>query len=560
MKKTIRLLLVITSMSLLVAATNIPNIQITGVKKEIAANVQARLTEFAQEKPLSSQPDEELRIQVAKALEPYGYFMPQIRIPSRQPLQVIIVPGPQVFITSVTIDIQGEGANDPVIRKTIAEFPIKQGDPLNSVQYEEAKQTILNTAEHQGYLRASFEKSEVLVDPQYNTAHITLIFHTGMQFYFGQVQFDPTYISPDLLRRYVPFRYGQPYSTDQILALNNQLAASGYFQSVSVKPQLNNHRYIPVDVHLQPVSRINYSFGIGYGTDTGPRGRLGYHVVPVNRAGHKFNAFALGSVNENSLQAQYVIPGTNPITDQYSLTTNLSNLNYDSGSSNALLASLAQQHIKPRYQRTLSLNGLYERFSYTFEPKEEKTTFFPKAIFTWRNTQDNLFSPSGYNITINGLGASRAVLSDISFVQASINLKAALTVDPIRTRFYFHSIQGITQINDINQMPLSLAFLLGGSENLKGYSYNTIGPGKILTFNGIEIQKETVTNWYLIGFLDSGDVYRPTPKNLKNDVGIGLMWVSPVGPIKIGVAQAVDRHFNRSEKRPRLVINMGPDL
>lgn len=50
-------------------------------------------------------------------------------------------------------------------------------------------------------------------------------------------------------------------------------------------------------------------------------------------------------------------------------------------------------------------------------------------------------------------------------------------------------------------MPLSLAFLLGGSDNLKGYSYNSLGPGKILTYNGFEIQKETVDHWYFVVFL-----------------------------------------------------------
>jgi len=119
----------------------------------------------------------------------------------------------------------------------------------------------------------------------------------------------------------------------------------------------------------------------------------------------------------------------------------------------------------------------------------------------------------------------------------------------------------MTQISNIDNLPLSLAMLLGGADNLKAYSYNSIGPGKILSFLSMEVQKETFSKWYLIGFLDSGDVYNPSQKLFKYDAGIGLMWVSPVGPIKVGVAQAVDNHFQRIEGRnPKLVINMGPDL
>ncbi len=82
-----------------------------------------------------------------------------------------------------------------------------------------------------------------------------------------------------------------------------------------------------------------------------------------------------------------------------------------------------------------------------------------------------------------------------------------------------------------------------------------------MTYGGIELQKETFKNWYVLGFVDAGDVYSPTPKLFQYDAGVGLMWVSPVGPIKIGVAQPVTKRFQRVPGRnPKLVINMGPDL
>ena len=157
--------------------------------------------------------------------------------------------------------------------------------------------------------------------------------------------------------------------------------------------------------------------------------------------------------------------------------------------------------------------------------------------------------------------ANTALLSQVSLAQVAIDGKAAITLSPIRTRLYLHGIQGVTQVNNVNQIPLSVAQLLGGSGNLKGYNYNSLGPGKIITYGGVEIQKETFKKWYLVGFFDSGDVYQPSMSDFKYDVGIGLMWVSPVGPIKVGVAQAVTHNLNREQDRsPKLVINMGPDL
>jgi translocation and assembly module TamA len=419
----------------------------------------------------------------------------------------------------------------------------------------------MNAAEHQGYLHASFDKAEVLIDKEKDTSSITMIFNTGMQYFFGQIRFDPTYISPELLHRYVPFQFGQPYSTDQILALSDSLSGSGYFKSVSVKPADNGEQSIPVNVHLEPAARINYSLGLGYGTDTGIRGRAGMHVVPVNRLGHKFNAIALGSFNENSIQTQYIIPGKKPLVDQFEINSSLTNLHYDAGYSNSLLLSLAKRHNLPNFQRVLSINNLYERFNYSYQPKEEKFSFFPKASFTWLNKSEQLFSPNGYNVTVNGFIANRSLFSALNFAQTSVDAKAALTLEKLRTRLYFHSMYGITQIKDINQFPLSLALLLGGSTDLKGYDFKSIGPGKTLVYGGFELQKETKKNWYLIGFLDAGDVYDPDVRLLKKDVGIGVMWVSPIGPIKIEIAQRIEANFNQfSHKNPKLVINMGPDL
>jgi len=563
MNKKRRLILLILFLPWLIAAKTVADLQISGVKAKVEKNIQTRLNEIAQRRPLSSESDEEIKAHIAEAMYPYGYLKPLINFKrlGENKLTVSIHPGPRLLVTRLTVNIIGEGQDNPEINTVVHNLLIKEGKPFNSIKYDDSKQALMNAAEHEGYLHASFSKAEILIDKDSYTSSVTLIFETGPQYYFGQVRFDPTYISPELLHRFVPFKYGQPYSTEQVLAFNNALASSGYFKSVTVQPQLDGAKVIPMDVHLQRASRINYTLGVGYGTDTGPRGRAGLHISPVNRYGHKFNAMAIGSMTQNALQGQYIIPGQKPLIDQYEIIGNLGTLNYDSGYSKSALLSLAQRHNLPNFQRLLSLNGLYERFHYNLQPNAEKTTVFPKATFTWLNKSEQLFTPTGYKVSVNGLFANRAALSEISFAQASVDAKAALTLPSLRTRLYFHSIQGYTQINDVDKLPLSLALLLGGSDNLKAYSYNAIGPGKILTFASAEIQKETRDKWYLLGFFDSGDVYNPTPKNLKHDIGVGLMWVSPIGPIKIGVAQAIDNNFHRSQgKQPKLVISMGPDI
>lgn len=534
---------------------------ITGITGKVLANAEKRLNELQQLKPLKNYSQDDLRYQLIKSIQPYGYFSARITTRLKnQSLWVFVNPGPQMHIDSLKVKIEGEGFNNPELLKALNNLPIKQGDPLLTEQYNLAKQNIINAAENQGYLHGAFKKAEILIDEKQYRASVTLLFDTGPLYYFGQVQFDPTYIKPELLHRFIPFKYGQPYSTEKIVQLNDYLSGSGYFNSVLVKPEILENPKVPVFVHLQPVSKYSYSLGLGYGTDTGIRGRAGLHIVPLNRSGHKFNALAQGSFTQSALQAQYIVPGKNPVNDQYSLTGNFSNLNYNTGYSNAFLVSLAQQHHQNHFQRNFSINTLYESFHYTLQPTTNQFLFYPKSSFTLSNTKNQLFSPSGFKLTFNALGASKAILSEIDVGQVSLDAKAALMLEPFRLRFYAHTIQGITVVDNINQLPLSLALLLGGTDNLKALSFNSVGPGRYITYGGFEIQKEFIKNWYMIGFYDAGSVYKPQPKEVLYDVGGSVMWVSPIGPIKIGLAQAVNSRFQSTGNSPRVVISMGPDL
>lgn len=535
---------------------------INGASGKALANVEKRLDEVQQEKPLAKITPEELRLHVLNALQPYGYFRAQVsvNIVSAQKVIININLGSLTPISSLEIRITGEGADNPILQKTVKEITLRVGDPLVMPDYNKAKLSITNTAENLGYLKGTYSKSEVLIKDN-NTAQITLIFNTGPLFYFGQVQFNPSNINPKLLHRFVPFKEKQTYSTDQVLKLNNDLASSGYFSSVLVKPQITDaETTVPIEIHLEPVPKYSYSLGAGYGTDTGVRGRAGLYVTPVNEQGHKFNAIAQGSFTQNALQAQYLIPGSNPVTDQYNITGNFSNLNYTSGYSNAYLLSIGQQHNLDWYKRSLSLNALYEGFNYSQQPNSYEFMLYPKAKWTFSKTTSPLFSPTGYSISLTTLGASKALLSNNSFAQGSIDAKAAYMIKPLKLRLYAHTIQGATAINDITKLPLSLALLLGGTDNLKAFSFNSIGPGKIVSYGGFELQKEVVKNWYAIVFYDAGNVYKPSLRSTLYDAGAAVMWVSPVGPIKLGLAQEINQTFQRAGTNPRLVISMGPDL
>ena len=562
--------------------------RVMGLSGDVLDNTQKRLDAYIKQLPQPLNQHSLMTFRknapenILKAIQPYGYYKPKITsglsretfkpqlkswqtwIKKQHSFKQIIfyvIPGPQMKVTSLKIQISGPGKSNPNILSVVKNAPLKQGEPLLIENYNETKQQLFDAAEHAGYLKAVMSQSEVTIDLKKYTANVQLHLNTGIRYYFGKVTYSPILLSPQLLNRYIPFKAGAPYSTDEILHFNELLSGSGYFKRVTVNPDLNSNQFVPIDVHLVPRARRSYSFGLGFGTDTGPRGKAGISFIPVNAKGDKFYAFAQGSFKQNQLQTQYVIPGAQPDVDQTSLGARLFNLDYTSGHSSALQASIARIHNNKRLQRTLAVNALYEKYTYTDQPRESSFLFYPNASFSWIKTEDPLFSERGYNLNLKGMAGSKAVLSKTNFAQVAVDLKAATKFKPTRTRFYLHASQGYTAIKDINDLPLSLSFLLGGTENLKAYGFNSIGPGKNMTFASAEIQQETFKNWYLIGFHDIGNAYNNTPINFLRDVGAGLMWVSPVGPIKAGVAQAVDKNYKRiPNSKLKFFLKMGPDL
>ncbi len=598
-------LIFLGSLLLLTAAkqNKVPSIEVSGLNDAQKENVMNRLDDLYSHPSNHAITQEMLNHQVEEALMPYGYFEPRVTVrttPRNNSIQIHVILGPPLIIHDLKLKLVGPGRENPEIERTFRDLPLTPHTPFSSVTYEESKTHLLNAAEQQGYLNARFDEARVFIDKKTHRADITLIFNTQKRSYFSNIHFKTGKIRPtprlkneiplprlskilallspegnryspfssktipldeSLLYRYVPFKYGDPYSPDDIATLNSNLNGSGYFKSVDVKTNDTYGHYVPLNVELEPKSRFSYTISGGYGTDTGARGRFGLHIVPLNAAGHKLDVVGQGSSNQNAAQAKYTIPGKHPTHEQYNINGGFNNLNYVSGHSQSGRLSLVYQDIMPKYQRIFSLNGLQEAFRYDQQRATEKTIIYPKATLAWREVSDSLFSPSGFNVTVNGYAAARAVFSSLSVASLVLDIKGAYTIDLIRTRFYGHTMQGVTQVNDVYQLPLSLALLLGGPETLKGYSYNSIGPGKLLSYGGIEVQKETLDTWYIIAFIDKGTVFRPEPKLVQYDMGVGLMWRSPVGPIKMAIAQPTDSRLNAMPNTGiRFVVNMGPDI
>jgi translocation and assembly module TamA len=63
-------------------------------------------------------------------------------------------------------------------------------------------------------------------------------------------------------------------------------------------------------------------------------------------------------------------------------------------------------------------------------------------------------------------------------------------------------------------------------------------------------------NWFVAAFYDAGNAYNDSPDNIFSGAGVGIRWASPVGMVRVDVANALS-----DDDRPwRLHITFGPDF
>lgn len=548
-------------------AADVFQYQVTGLENPLLANVQARLKEeLPDPKDLTLKQlqawNEQVPDEIRKAIEPFGYFKPIIKTQLKQQgsqWQAIYVinPGPQLHITKVNISIVGEGSNNPKLQQLLIDLPIKEGQPFSATAYEQTKQRLFNGASELGYLDSQLVKHIVAVDRKHYTAIVTLQLDTGPRYYFGPVIFQQKTFNENFLHRYMKFSTGQPYSTAQLLKLQDALNTSGYFQNVWVNASspLDESYQIPINVKLAPRPAHQYTLGIGYGTDTGIRGLVGYEWRYVNQWGHKLSAVAQLSQIQNGMQIVYSIPGERPQTDQYNITLAALKNSFPQVSSFTNLLGISAINNRKYWQRTIFLNYQLEFFNYNGQPTQ--TTHLLTPGITWSHSRyDNVtFAHNGYRISFRLQGAAQYILSDNTFIQGEAQGKYIHGVGE-DGRMILRGDFGYSALSNGSKFPPSLLFYAGGTQSVRGYNYQSMGPGKNLMVGSAEYQHRIVGNFYGAAFFDVGNAFNGTPISLQQGAGLGVVWVSPVGPMELTFAKAL----SASKPTYQLQFTMGPDF
>ncbi|MGD9108161.1 MAG: BamA/TamA family outer membrane protein [Gammaproteobacteria bacterium] len=550
------------------------NVQVTGLEEPLSTNAVARLN--AIQKPVKDNltPDIIQKLfqkgtkEIRLAIQPFGYFKPSItkKLTSKNNVWTAyyyVNPGPPLHITTLHINIIGPGAHNQQLQQLLQKLRRKTGKIFSTKLYNNITNRLLEKAQENGYLRATFSKNQIIINQHQYTCAITLVFDTGPRYYFGLVTFSPSPLANSFLHRYVEFDSKTPFSYTKLIDLKDRLSGSGYFSSVT---SVTNHKnpkqkHIPVRINLKMNKNKAYKFGIGYGTVSGPRATIGFNWRWLNRTGDKLNLYTRVSATERNLVAQYIIPGKHPAKEQYAITGGIYKITPQQGES--FMQSLGVSYIRhyARWQQTISLEGQNEHYRVLDgQPKYHAKMLVPTISISHLTTNKIIDTSRGNRFTFTIRGASEDILSNVSFIQAIVKDKFIYTIWQ-DNRIVLRGRLGYTAGKKTAQLPVSKQFYTGGIDSVRGFGYNYLGPGKYLAVGSAELQRRIYKKIYGAVFYDKGNAMNKWDNmNLVHSYGVGIVWQTQLGALQIYVARASDENNRKNKHHYRLEFSLGPDL
>ncbi len=519
--------------------------------------------------------------EIRAVLEPHGYYRARVHSELTHGedgyyARYRVEPGEALRIGVLDVRVTGDGLTDPPIAALLADFPLRPGDVFEHERYETAKSRLTRLGAERGYLDATLTRHTVEVDLTAYTARVALHYDTGPRYRFGEVRFEPGHgLAPPLLARYVPFRPGEPYDGEQLAELRRGLIDSDYFQSIEITPQreLAVEREVPIVVKLVPRPPNKYTFGLGYGTDTGVRGRAGWERRQLNEAGHRLATELNASQVRSDVTARYLIPVRDPRTDQLSFNIGAIAEYPDTSDSRRISAGVAYTHAGGLWRLTegriagwRSTYGLsYERERWqTGEESGRTNLLLPNASWLYLDTDNRLVTTRGWRTQLDVRGANSGLVSDVTFGQARAQAKLIESLGA-RGRGTARLDLGGTWIEDFATLPSSLRFYAGGDQSVRGYAYNSLGPtdangdvtgGPYLLVGSLEYEHRLLARWGVAAFFDAGNALDDFSGPYYRGAGIGARWKSPVGLIRLDLAWAL----TPPERPWRVHFVIGPDL
>ena len=505
-----------------------------------------------------------LHDEVLAIVQAEGYYEPEITVTSKAPseVKVVLKPGRRTRVGSLDIQVEGEATQNRALRNIKQKFGMAVGAPFVSDDWQSGKSALLDAMKREGYLRARIARSSAQINAHAAEAKLTVVVDSGNRLAFGPLEIRglsryPARIIEDLRT----FRQGDAYTEVALQRFQKRLRDAGYFSAASALPDLialqedTNLQSVPITVVVEEMQRHRMVYGLGYSTDDGVRGQVGWQdrnlfglqmESSVVLSQRRQRAFANLRTPFDANNRYFGFGGRLERESESDVDTFKSNVYAGYGHREDTIdafTSLQLQQEETHFHNPTRHNGI-------------KALVLGKA-WTLQRFDSDLNPTRGYGVKFEISAASRKVVSDATFTRFYTSM-VGLRPLPSRSIWRNGTLVGRIEFGAVNShsiqnIPSDNLFRAGGIGSLRGYGYRSLGLNvnnsivgeRFLAIGSLEYQHRLTDMVSLGVFYDYGNV-----TNAWRDIdpvsgyGAGVQLRTPVGPVKLDIAygQAIHRY------------------
>ena len=499
-----------------------------------------------------------------------GFFSPEVDITQvsaasgRPSIVVVVEPGAPSVVAKTVFSFTGDINNsaDSGVQeqrqKIEQNWRLPPGQRFTQQTWDGAKTQALRDLVVRRYPAGRLAQSLADIDAPMRSANLSLTLDSGPLYRLGELQVSGIErYNPVLVPRLARLNPGDIYDQQALLLAQQRLAASGYFDSVTVfiNPD-DTPDAVPVQVQVREAKLQKVVLGVGASTDNGPRLSLEHTHLRV--PGTDWQAVSKLQLERKSpsLQTEWTaLPDVDnwrwqglariERIEDNRLITNSERLRFG----RFQLGDQIDRNIYVQFDRARVTGvGLAQADAVQVGNGSALSGNF---VWTGRYFDDQVFPSRGYGLGFE-LGGGVTLTEKRQPYLRSVG--RWLGFAPLSTgRIAMRAEAGAVLANGNAAIPSSALFRTGGDGTVRGYSLRdigvdhagVIGPGRYMTVASIEWQRPLrrnglPTEFENTFFMDVGAV-GDRPQDFKPAVGIGtgLRWKSPIGPLQIDLAYGV---------------------
>jgi outer membrane protein insertion porin family len=490
--------------------------------------------------------------------------------PNKQDISITVnvTEGERYVVSGVKLEGNYLGKEDE-FKSLVA---IKPGEPYNADHVAQTTKAFTDYFGNFGYAFANVE-ARPEIDRTNNRVAFVLLAEPSRRAYVRRINIGGNNRTRDeVVRREFRQFESSWYDADKIKLSRDRIDRLGYFKEVNIETSDVAGANDQVDLNITVVEKPTGSLQLGAGFSSAERLALSFSVKQENVFG---SGNYLGvDVNTSKYNRTIVFNSVNPYftPDGISRTIDVYHRaskpykdqggNYELATTGAGLrfgipfseldtvffgGSVERTQIKPGTNIPAAYLAYANRFGYT-------SSALPLTIGWARDDRDSTIAPSSGRM--QRLGGEVGVGGDARYVRSNYQFQQYVPLNKQFTLAFNGELGWGKGLGD-RPFPVFKNFYSGGLGSVRGFDQGTLGPKDVTgaTIGGprkITLNAEVIAPFpgagndrtlRMFGFFDAGNVYGENEKirfgDLRASVGVGLSWISPLGPLRLAVAHPI---------------------